>query len=169
MIDLRSCEKGDILISSHGAILEYISPTEPDDYMDHKVRYIKDKDGKSFGYECYGTRTHDGFVYRKKRIPEVDHDIVKIVKKNKMKKFPNGFKSWQETHFEVVSYITDLRYKSPIKSNVIEEIQLRQGTSGFYELAEELTDEFENLNEGREWDGEFFDEIEDFLEKKLLC
>jgi hypothetical protein len=86
-----------------------------------------------------------------------------------MKKFPNGFESWQETHFEVVSYIYDLRYNSPIESNIINDIQLKQGTGGFYELAEDLTDEFEKLNEGREWDGEFFDEIEEFLEKKLLC
>jgi hypothetical protein len=85
-----------------------------------------------------------------------------------MKNFPNGFTSWQETHFEVVSYISDLRYISPIKSNVIEEIHLNKGTGGFYELAEDLTDEFELLNKDREWDGEFFDEIEDFLEKKLL-
>lgn len=32
-----------------------------------------------------------------------------------------------------------------------------------YELAEELTDKFETLNQNREWDGEFFDEIEAFL------
>lgn len=86
-----------------------------------------------------------------------------------MKNFPNGFTSWQETHFEVVSYIYDLRNNSPIESNIINDIQLRQGTGGFYELAKELTDEFEKLNEGRQWDGEFFEEIELFLEQKLLC
>lgn len=86
-----------------------------------------------------------------------------------MKNFPNGFESWQETHFEVVSYIEQLRSQAIIESNLINEIQETKGTGGFYELAEELTDEFEKLNEGREWDGEFFDEIEDFLGKKLLC
>jgi hypothetical protein len=44
------------------------------------VRYIEDKDGKSFGEENYGTRTHDGFVFAKKRIPETDHDIIEIIK-----------------------------------------------------------------------------------------
>lgn len=83
MIDLITCEKGDILISSHGAILEYIGPTQPNEYMDHKVRYIQDKDGKSFGDECYGTRTHDGLVFRYNRFPETDHDIVEIIKQNK--------------------------------------------------------------------------------------
>ena len=81
-IDLRNCKKGDILISSHGAKLEYISPTpwKYYKYLDHVVRYIEDKDGKLFGEENYGTRTHDGFTYAKNRKPETDHDIVKVEK-----------------------------------------------------------------------------------------
>jgi hypothetical protein len=34
-------------------------------------------------------------------------------------------------------------------------------------LANDLTDEFELLNKDREWDGEFFDEIERFLDEKF--
>ncbi|MFW5700757.1 MAG: hypothetical protein ACOCWM_03620 [Cyclobacteriaceae bacterium] len=77
------CEKGDILISAHGAKLEYICPTpwKHFNYLDHVVRYIEDANGNSFGEENYGTRTHDGFVFAKKRIPEVDHDIVRVIKK----------------------------------------------------------------------------------------
>lgn len=84
-IDLRTCKKGDVLISSHGAILEYVAPTpwKHCTYLDHVVKYIKDKDGKFFGKDCYGTRTHDGFTYVKNRRPETDHDIVKIISKNK--------------------------------------------------------------------------------------
>jgi hypothetical protein len=80
MVELNKCKKGDILISSQGAILEYVSPTpwEHYSYLDHVVRYVKDKDGNSFGENNYGTRTNDGFVYAKKRIPEIDHDIVEI-------------------------------------------------------------------------------------------
>lgn len=79
-IDLRNCKKGDKLISSHGAKLEYVSPTPwgPYIYLDHVVKYIQDRDGKSFGDECYGTRTHDGFVFAKNRMPS-DHDIVEII------------------------------------------------------------------------------------------
>ena len=82
-IDLRTCKKGDILISSHGAKLEYISPTpwKYHSYLDHVVRYIEDKYGNSFGDENYGTRTHDGFVFAKNRKPETDHDIVEIIRK----------------------------------------------------------------------------------------
>lgn len=80
-IDLRTCKKGNILISSQGAELEYIQPTswKGYTYLDHVVKYIKDKNGKSMGKENYGTRTHDGFVFNKNRIPETDHDNVKII------------------------------------------------------------------------------------------
>jgi len=82
-IDLRNCKKGDILISTHGAKLEYISPTpwKQYTYLDHVVRYIEDINGTPFTKNNYGTRTHDGFVFRNKRIPEFDHDIAKIITK----------------------------------------------------------------------------------------
>ena len=82
------------------------------------------------------------------------------------KDFPNGFESWHETHFEVVSFIT-LQYERDSVTSKVAEINDRYGSGGMYELAKELTDEFELLNKGREWDGEFFEEIESFLIKKL--
>jgi len=83
-------------------------------------------------------------------------------------KFVNGFTSWMEAHHEVVSSIAIELNKNTIDSPVIAERCEKQGIGGIYELAEELTDEFEKLNEKREWDGEFFDEIEEFLTKKLF-
>ena len=70
-IDLRTCKFGDILISKHGTKLTYIKPLPDDDYMDHEVSYNDPKLGN-------GTRTHDGFVFRKKRL-ESDEDIVEII------------------------------------------------------------------------------------------
>ena len=70
-VDLRKCKPGDILISKHGMKLEYIKPLPEGDYMDHEVKY---PDGS------HGSRTHDGFVFRKKRM-EGDHDIVEIIHK----------------------------------------------------------------------------------------
>lgn len=80
-IDLSKCKKGDILISTHGAKLEYIAPTpwKHYTYLDHVVKYIEDVDGKSFGDENYGTRTNDGFTFAKNRKPETDHDIAKVL------------------------------------------------------------------------------------------
>ena len=72
MVDLRTCKPGDKLRSTHGMILTYVGPIPKNDYMDHEVRY---PDGS------HGTRTHDGFVYRYKRLPE-DHDIAEILPSN---------------------------------------------------------------------------------------
>lgn len=88
-----------------------------------------------------------------------------------MKTFPNGFESWQETHYEVVAAITTelISYYPHDNSNhgLLRATLQEKGHGGLYELANDLTDEFENLHQGREWDGEFFDEIETFLNKKL--
>lgn len=71
-IDLRECEEGDILISSHGRVLKYVRPTNEYEYLDHVVEYT-DSRGT-------GTRTHDGFVFKHSRKPETDHDIVLVIK-----------------------------------------------------------------------------------------
>lgn len=81
------------------------------------------------------------------------------------KQFPNGFTSWQETHFEIVSFINEVLSQDSIKG-IIEERYTNQGRGGIYELAEDWTDEFENLNVDRDWDGEFFDEIDNFCLNK---
>jgi hypothetical protein len=88
-----------------------------------------------------------------------------------MKTFPNGFASWQETHYEVVAAITtelmaDYEYNE-FRDDLIRITLREKGHGGLYELANDLTDEFELLNKDREWDGEFFDEIERFLDEKF--
>jgi hypothetical protein len=89
-----------------------------------------------------------------------------LLKNNLMaKEFPNSFTSWQETHFEIVQAITLNYTQGP--SGVVRERHESQGHGGLYELAEELTDEFELKNEFRQWDGEFFDEIELFIKQKI--
>lgn len=79
--------------------------------------------------------------------------------------FPNGFASWKDTHFEVVSFIA-IQQERCVKDCMIYDVQNAQGTGGIYKLADEWTSEFENENKGREWDGEFFDELEAFLNRK---
>jgi hypothetical protein len=81
-------------------------------------------------------------------------------------KFPNGFDSWQETHFEVVQAITIIALQDT-PTGVVAEVQESQGHGGLYHLAEELTDAFEKEFAGHEWDGEFFDTIEDWLAERL--
>ena len=81
--------------------------------------------------------------------------------------FVNGFESWHETHYEVVQAITMEQAKDE-PQGLVKERHDAQGHGGLYELAVELTNEFEKLNEGREWDGEFFDEIDKFMNNKLF-
>ena len=71
MVDLRECKKGDKLVSKHGMILTYIGPLPESNYMDHEVKYPNGS---------FGSRTNDGFTFRKDR-RDTDHDIVEIIKK----------------------------------------------------------------------------------------
>jgi len=82
------------------------------------------------------------------------------------KEFPNGFPSWQQTHFEAVQAITEEWLKDEPAGRV-GEMHAANGHSGLYDLAEELTDKFEALHAGREWDGDFYDEVEAFLFAEL--
>lgn len=72
---------------------------------------------------------------------------------------------WIETHYEVVAFIDGIM-SSDEPWGVVAERHDAQGRGGLYELSVEWTDEFQRENNDREWDGEFFDEIELFLTNK---
>lgn len=83
------------------------------------------------------------------------------------KNFPNGFTSWQETHYEVVQAIT-IEYIQDKRTGLVAYRHEAQGHGGLYELAEELTDEFEALHEGNEWgDNGYLETLEEWLNEKL--
>lgn len=82
------------------------------------------------------------------------------------RKFPNGFASWMETHHEVVDFISYQITSCKDADNKVQRTCKTRGTGGLYELAEQWTDQFEKLNYQREWDGEFFEEIEEFLKQQ---
>ena len=72
--------------------------------------------------------------------------------------------SWNETHFEVVSFITkqlDLYNENTTVTKVHQE----QGRGGLYDLAQEWTDIFESKYGDVEWglELEYFDTLETFL------
>lgn len=86
------------------------------------------------------------------------------------KQFVNGFKSWAETHYFVSAAIEhaldgDNYFFENI--NKARDIQEADGMFALTELAERLTDKFEEMNEKREWDGEWIEELDDFLIKEL--
>jgi hypothetical protein len=88
------------------------------------------------------------------------NELQPAVETNNM---PNGFTSWHETHFEVVQAIS-LIVAQDRRSGLVSKAD---GQGGLYELAQELTDEFERQFAGHEWCGDFYDTIEDWLAEKL--
>ena len=78
--------------------------------------------------------------------------------------FPNGFESWQKTHFEVVEvlcYIRDLEEGETSKS--FEELVDRSATDEMYNLALTLTNKYEEQTKGKKREQSLFDEIEAFV------
>lgn len=77
----------------------------------------------------------------------------------------NGNACYLETYYEVVDYITrQLVDDDPTGKIALTAVM--EGRGGMYTLAEYWADEFEAVNSSREWDGEFYDEIEEFCNKK---
>jgi len=84
-----------------------------------------------------------------------------------MKHFPNGFSSWQETHYEVVQAIT-IEHMQDKRTGLVAYRHEAQGIGGLYELAEELTDEFEALHYNEEWaEIRYLETLEAWLELQL--
>lgn len=67
-----------------------------------------------------------------------------------------------ETHYEVASAIEyELRIHFDGKIHRLVE---QNGMGAKWELAKDITDKFEKLYEGREWDGDWLDTLEDFIQ-----
>ena len=64
-----------------------------------------------------------------------------------------------ETYYEIVARIEAHLHE---ENGFAYDHYCETGTGGLYELAKELTDKFQKLQEGREWDGGFLDEIDNF-------
>lgn len=78
--------------------------------------------------------------------------------------FVNGFDSWIETYSEISRLIRELiDNENPIISKEYAET----GYGLIYEKSKELTNEFESLTKDCDWDGDWFDELESFIENKF--
>jgi hypothetical protein len=85
----------------------------------------------------------------------------------KTNKFPNGFTSWYETHFEIVATLTAIAYSKNHPKRILDAM-LNEGRCGLYTLACDLTTQFEAENQDREWDGEWWEVLDDFLARELV-
>ena len=82
----------------------------------------------------------------------------------------NGFRSWAETHHEVVTivtYLLDRDTEIGQMPRLLEEIFTNEGTGGLYDLCIDLTTEFESIHEGRVWDGDWLDAVIEFVNEKI--
>ena len=76
-INLRKCEKGDILVLKDGSLAEYIEHRE-DEYFPHIIKHLNKNMGK-------GSRDDDGSMFKNNRREE-DLDVVLVFKKGVNKK-----------------------------------------------------------------------------------
>ena len=80
-------------------------------------------------------------------------------------KIMSDMESWSETHYEMVQAINE-----NINSDLVKTTEDEMGYGGMYELANDLTDEFEELHKDKLWgenNDSFFEEIETFIDFKF--
>lgn len=78
--------------------------------------------------------------------------------------FPNGFESWQKTHFEVVEvlcYMRDLEEED--QPGNFAELADRTASNELYNLALSLTNKYEEQIKDKPRVRSLFDEIEEFV------
>lgn len=79
-----------------------------------------------------------------------------------MKNFPNGFDMWQETHFEMVSFICLTLQREGAVDCPLKLFRNRHGSAEVMGLARQMTDAFEEQYQDYFWDGEWYDTLETF-------
>lgn len=78
--------------------------------------------------------------------------------------FPNGFESWQRTHFEVVEVLVHKRSLAESKQpEGFYEALDQSATEDEYKLALDLTNKYESLSKEKKRERNLFDEIEEFV------
>ena len=76
-INLRKCEKGDILVLKDGSLAEYVEYREYE-YFPHIIKYLDKNLGK-------GSRNGDGLLFKNNKRDD-DLDVVLVFKKGVNKK-----------------------------------------------------------------------------------
>ena len=78
--------------------------------------------------------------------------------------FPNGFESWQRTHFEVVEVLVFIReLEDTEQPKSFAEFVDQTASEEMYNLALNLTNKYEEQTKGQPREGSLFDAIEVFV------
>jgi hypothetical protein len=76
---------------------------------------------------------------------------------------PNGIDSWIQTHFYIVQHLVTTYNKPGSLSMRYTE---NSGYSSLIPLAVAFANEFEEETKGRKWKGDYFDALDEFIDKK---
>ena len=91
--------------------------------------------------------------------------ILKDVKEQFLKEdHSNKLTDFLETYHEITRCIWEAIDSDT--SNEIQTIYELEGTGAMYDLAKAFTSEFQKLHENTEWDGQYYDTIETFMNLK---
>jgi hypothetical protein len=85
---------------------------------------------------------------------------------SKKSNLPKGFRDWAETHHEIVCTIhamIDCETMPPKLERILD----NEGLGGMYDLGIDLTNEFCNIYENRDWNGDWIETIIEFTNLKL--
>lgn len=80
------------------------------------------------------------------------------------KEFVNGFDSWIETYSEMSRLV---RESINNENTLIKPLYVKNGYGLIYELSKELTDKFEEAYNGKIWDGDWFDTVEEYFNNRF--
>jgi hypothetical protein len=92
--------------------------------------------------------------------------LDQLASKKDKKSLPNGFRSWVETHHEMVCTIHALITNDTMPIRLLDIID-DEGMGGLYDLGIQLTTDFCNTYKDREWNGDWIDTIIEFVNEKL--
>jgi hypothetical protein len=110
-------------------------------------------------------------LYLPQNVTQAEYNLVssilnQLASKKVKQSLPNGFRDWAETHHEIVCTIHALIDNNTIPRR-IQIVLDNEGFAGLYALGIDLTNEFANTYENREWNGDWVDTIIEFTNLKL--
>lgn len=135
-------------------VCEFYSPAEGQFYFD---RY--DPTGRQdllpdfvrLVYTVYGRSQQNNQVEQIADLPTFDAATQLALNLGGTAELPYDLADWAETHYEISAAIAT------------QEIDVAGGRGALWELSYKLTNKFQDLHAGYDWDGEFYDALESFI------
>jgi hypothetical protein len=110
-------------------------------------------------------------LYLPQNVTQAEYTLVssilnQLASKKSKDVLKHGFRDWAETHHEIVCTIHAMIDNKTIPKKLSDIIDMLD-FAGLYDLGIELTNEFCNVYDDREWNGDWIDTIIEFVNVKL--